>query len=444
MSSLPATQPITGPQTLNGSGGGGGTISDSVMGALGLIGGVGEPIPGSVRRYAQLRQHPTVVIARTASSAPILSADQPTLETEGLPERVQAEAWDLIERTYWQFIRHAITAWDFGYASWELCWEERDGALVICRAKPLNAVNTEPQVDDTGEFAGLKQGRDEIPLMQAAHYANDPYADNLFGESRFEGRVIRRIFHAWDQVLDRIVAYTTKVAGVVPIIYFSSQGNIRNSAGQEISAAEAAQQVLKSLATGKGVSIPSDLPPAIEQLLRMTSGAGSFPVEMLRAWSIQFLEVKGDHTSGMLDVARQLDRWILRAYSVPERAVTEGDTGTKAEAATHADLVLVKGQDQLTLMTATYRDQVLRKQIALNHGAAVANRVVLHAPIISDEMKAMMQRVTEKLLTTPATLALVEPIVDTQRLIEQAGVPTREGERPGTIVEQMSRIWGVR
>lgn len=443
MSSLPATQPITGVQSL----GGGSTISDSVTGALGLIGGVGEPLPASAKRYAEMRQHPTVVIARTAASAPILSAEQPTLEDTGLSEAVQAEVWDLVERTYWEFIRHAITAWDFGYASWELLWEASGNDLLIRRVKPLSALKTEPLCDENGEFAGLKQGRDEIPIMQAAHYANDPYADHLCGESRFEGRVIRRIFHAWDQVLDRIIAYTTKVAGVVPIIYFSSQGKIRTSDGQEISAAEAAQRVLKSLATGKGVSIPSDLPPAIEQLLRLTSGAGSFPVEMLRAWSIQFLEVKGDHTSGMLDTARQLDRWILRGYSVPERAVTEGDTGTKAEAATHADLVLVKAQDQLNLMTSTYRDQVLRKQIAMNRGAEVANKVVLKAPVISDEMKAMMQRVVEKLITTPATLALVEPILDTQRLIEQSGMPIRDGGQPrspGSVVEQMSRIWGAR
>lgn len=396
-----------------------------------------RPAPSDTpQTYKRMRAHPTLFLARTAINSPILAADDPTIDAE-LPEKVTEAVDRLIHDYYWPYVNHALTAIDFGFAGFEKVWSGTGRDMRIVKVKPLSPTKTEPVADDsTGEFVGIKQGNTILPPAASAWYTNDSLAGDLWGTSRLFG--LRNVWQWWHDAMQQTGNYLNKIAGVVPIIEYPS-GESQMQTGGTISNFEVATRLARGLAGGKAVVMPNTLADYMKDFAR----AGIKPNE-IKAWTIQFLEAKGDHSSGMLEVARQLDKYLLRGYAVPERAVTEGTHGTLAEADSHGNIAFLSAQQSADTITDSFVDQVVRHEILFRFGEDAAKAVVLRAPAVIDETRAYLGSIIDKLIAG-AGLELIAPMLDLRNILERRGLPTLEEPSepvdPAPLATMVRALW---
>lgn len=391
-----------------------GYVDAALLGAALHKGGFAPPPPATAKTYRAMRNHPTIFLARTVAWTPILAAQDPTVEGDA-PEQAIADAQRLVDRFFWKFVRHALSSLDFGYAAWEKVWGGSGSNIQIERLKPLVAWETHPILDkQTGEWLGIKQDAVELERERAIWYTNGGYADDPYGESRLYG--IRGVWQHWNDATKQLGVYLNKVAGVIPLIEYP-EGESQNSGGQTKSNFDIAVGIAGALAAGKGVVMPNTLANWSKELIR----SGAKPDD-IKAWRIQFLEAKGDYSTGILEVMRQADRYMVRGYAVPERAALEGQFGTKADASTHTDITVDASQQTIDDITEEFQNQVIRQELLFRYGQAVADAVALRSPALTDEAQALLGSMIQALVSGGG-LEVLAPILDIRAILERRGVP---------------------
>ena len=285
------------------------------------IPGFGQVKPSTLKEYRKMRANPTIAIARMAATAPIKAAPWSFEASDDAPKG----ALELVEHTLKSvlrlIVREMLRSLDLGHYPFESVWEAKEArefglpmAVVPRKIKPLLPEKTQVLIDkSTGAFAGLKQGNVTLEPVESFLFTYDGEAGNFYGRPRNEN--IRKVWLAWDQILDRIGQFTNKVAGVIPIIRYPI-GDATDESGATKATFEMAKNVLENLGRGKGIAWPFEIATWAKDLL--TAGVD---VSSLMAWQITFLETKGQHAKEMADIMRLLDSYLTRGWLVPERAV---------------------------------------------------------------------------------------------------------------------------
>ncbi|GAG39291.1 unnamed protein product, partial [marine sediment metagenome] len=103
----------------------------------------------------------------------------------------------------------------------------------------------------------------------------------------------------------------------------------KTSSGAVINNTDVAKGLLRDVGAGMGIHLPNELAPWAREYIK----AGGNPRDV-RAWTIEFLEVSLALGADFVAQKRHYESLFMRALLVPERAATEGQSGTKAEAET--------------------------------------------------------------------------------------------------------------
>lgn len=383
--------------------------------------GLGEPPPGTLATYRKMRANPTIAMARVAATAPVKKAE---VSVGTMPDA--DPRWkEFIEKTLvpkWSWIRNqSLFALDYGNQSFEKIFDvNEDRLIVLKKLKPLLPEKTNILVDkETGAFAGLKQEKVVLPPEKSYCYVNDSEAGSFFGRARHEN--CRFEWAQWKDSAIRMGDYGRKVSGVIPIILYP-EGESEDAAGSVTSNFELAEMMLKNLGSKmKGIAIPNQFAKWSDDLIR-----NGVDLEQLRPWIISFLEPKGQHGA---DFVKQLSYWdknLVRGWLMPERAVVEGEHGTKAEAVAHIDVALTVAEELLEDLVRCVNWYIVDQLLVINFGEAARGQVFLeHGPLV-DADKLFVRRLIDKVLSNAGGFELLIDVLDVDAIIDQSGLPRKE------------------
>lgn len=390
--------------------------------------GFSDPPPATFATYRLMRANPTITVGRMVANMPVKMAKWGY--TGENADRV-AFIRNQIEPMRPFMIREILRGRDNGFQAFEKVFmmrliEKLGNMIVLKKLKPLLPDNTKPLVNkETGQFAGLINQGVTLGAEKAFWYAHDPEAGDLFGRSWFES--LRKEWRAWDDTLQRMGKYTNLASGPVPILHYPI-GESQDASGTTVDNFQIALGIVANLASGKAVTIPDELAAYSRALLQ----SGVDP-EKFQAWRFSYLEPKARYGADYVLILKQLDSYLLRGLMVPERAAIEGQHGTKAEAEVHAGLVIGGAQEILDDIVRCVNWYIVDQLLVLNFGESARGTVVIESLPLQDIEAIFIRRIAEKLITTPATFDLLEPLIEIDMILEQSGVPLKSPGMSGHL-----------
>jgi len=403
---------VAGPQTkmqgLNGVG-----AEASAMVGL-LFGNTTQP--GTYRTYRQMLENPTVALAYAATCAPIISAAWSVEADDDAPEGAKELIEDVFEPMRAKLLAQCCKSIIFGWQGFEKVWTVDDaGYQVIERFKPLLPEYTDISIDkDTGRVIGLQQGDVKLDEGHCVLITNDSEAENPYGRSRFEN-IRRWAWKPWTNGMDKLAMYQAKTAGVIPVCRYP-EGSGVNASGQTVGNYEAATQMLLQLQQAHGIAIPTSIPDWAMDAIR----SGSNIADMM-AWQVDFLESSPGHGAEFVASLEYQDKLIVRGMLLPERAILEGQFGTKAEAGVHGDIAVLISQQFLECVVHDLNRQAVDDLLRTNFGSSVVGKVYLTAGPIMDHARQLVQDIVKQLYAGSPDLALEQ--LDIDGMLDQLKLP---------------------
>jgi len=376
------------------------------------------PMPSAVTydTYRAMRTHPTIALARALTVAPIVGSEWSVENVKDAPD----EAVDLIKEDLFgirpQIMEQALYAGiDFGWMSWEKVFDIRGNRLHLRKLKPLLHDITSIFIDKiTGAFAGVENNSVTLELERTLLIPWRVEGTNWYGIPLLENA--RKVYDRWFQVDDGASRYDTKIAGANFIVHYP--GGTTSVNGVETNNFEIAKALLNSLESSGSIAIPHSPLDYVTKLNEQTPDA----------WRIELLSDKSSKQPSFLVRLEYFDKLLVRALLWPERALLEGNYGTKAEASVHAGAALRNMELMDEYITRFVNWHVVDQLLALNFGQAMRGAVQLKSSPILDEKREFLQEIFLTILKDPSGAIELMDQIDGQAIQERLNVPLREVE----------------
>jgi len=407
-----------------------------------------DPLPKSYATYRTIRQDPTIALGRALTAAPIMAGAWSVEAAEDAPEDAVALIDEIFVPLREMIMETALFGGiDFGWQGYEKIFKlkfDESGQLriVLSKLKPLLHDLTEIQVlATTGEFVGFKQTSTDgtevyLPLNKVLLVPFRVEGTQWHGQSLLEHA--RVSYNEWVEANAGAARYDKKIAGSHFVVYYPVGTSLYNSA--ETSNAEIAKAVLQTLESSGSISVPQTVAEFVDQMNQ----------EALQ-WKIEILEDRGGRQPTFIDRLRYLDVQKIRALLLPERAVLEGEFGTKAEAGVHANLALTNMELIDRHITRHINWHCVDQILELNFGLKMRSQVWLQAAPLEDRSLAYLRQIYQKLLENPSGFLEEYGTIDTVSLKDKLEVPQQEyealehekpepGMEPGKVAEMSRNI----
>lgn len=397
-----------------------------------LASGFGVCPGASIQTYRRMLQNPTISLGLAVCKAPIKASQWSVGKPEGADatnEQAEQLIKDWILPLRPSLMSDGLRAIEFGCSCFEIVWGIRDGYDVPVRLKPLLRELCEIQTDKvTGAFAGVKNRNVHLLPDECLVISHDSEAGDLNGRSRLEN-VREYAWWPWVKTLDRTGKYTTKAAGIIPLIRYPA-GRSLDASGTEVDNSEIAKRIIDRLDTGNGIIMPQELAKWAEALIQ-----NGVDATKIAAWSIEFVEANTSHGDELTGILGKFESLAMRGLLVPERTAIEGQFGTKAEAGAHGDVAVSIAQDTLDQLLRALNWHLVDKMLARNFGEQARGTAIVKAAPLVDEDKAFIRKLVETVLVNPANVDLLTAVVDMDAAMDQTGVPRRvmSGTAPGAL-----------
>lgn len=384
-----------------------------------------RPATTPVSFYAKVREmrlDPTISLARALCIAPILAANWSYEQQDDAPEGAQDLIQEMMTPLRNDLLRSGFFGCiDYGWQSYEKIFEVReDGFVHVKKLKALLPDITDILVDPvSGDFIGLRQDVTcntnyteplNLPIEKCLLLNVDVEGSNWYGES-----VMKIVEKAYDQWVDSNASsarFDRKMAGSHWVIHYPIGESKVN--GQLTDNFVIAKQIISRLESAGAVAVPRALAEHIDDL------NGQAPDQ----WKIELLESSGGQTSFM-DRLKYLDALKVRAFGLPERAVLEGQFGTKAEAEAHADIAVLNMELRHQLMTQSINRHVVNQVLAYNYGPQAKNKVYIQPAPIADLEKDWLKKIYEKIISDPNGFLTELDAIDMEALRDRVAIPMK-------------------
>jgi len=385
--------------------------------------------------YRELRLDPTIALARGLLVSGVLAGYWSVEADDNVDEKVVQSIEDLLPLRE-QIMQNAVGFGriDYGWVGFEKVFVVKDGRITIERLKPLLAELTHVLNDENGRFKGYKQqqglgygygwmvapGRNgggpvypmELPLEKCLHIAFSIEGGNLYGVPLLEN--VRAIQAMWKECNDGAKRYDSKIAGSHWIIYYPPGTGVLD--GETLDNGVIAKRLLAVLESSGCIAIPTTVATYLQEL-------NSESVAELFAWRVELISDTSPRQVSFVDRLRYLDTLKIRGLLLPERACTEGQYGTKAEAGTHADLAIT-GMEQIDRsITRVINENVVNQLLILNYGEDMKGKVRLAAAPLMDKQIAFLREMYLKMISDPMSTV---GEIDIETLKEHLAIPLAE------------------
>jgi hypothetical protein len=409
--------------------------------------------PASYTTYRTIRRQPTIAMARALSIAPIVAAEWQVESDEGAPPEwaafVRKQLLPIREPLVQTIMENRV---DYGWSPWEKVfdvakWDGGPERLVIKKLKPLLVDITEILVDPkTGDFAGFEQP--EVPGTSQKVNIELPYSllvsfgvegTNWYGEALLEN--IRLEYLKWLDASDGAERYDRKLAGSHWVIYYPAGQSMYN--GAMTPNADIAQAILAALESSGSVAIPAGVKAWLDE-----TNAGAV-AEGGTGWTIDIKDPSGKQGT-FIERMNYLDKLFVRGMITPERAVLEGEYGTKAEAGIHADWALTQRELEHRHVTRIINADLVEQLLELNFGEQARGKVRLKAAPLVDAKLAFFRLLYQALIANPmASTELIEnldlsalgDLVGTPRKRDMIDTPMGQMDLQNQLAESVRRLY---
>ncbi len=383
--------------------------------------GFAPPDPGTFAVYRRISAHPTVALAMSIVTAPIIA------NSWGWKKRKEApQAWLDFARTILEPMRttaltDGLRALAFGFAAFEKVWQTNGRRVVLKKLKPLLSEITKVLADRHGNFLGLRNQPpgDEPRDLRGAKaflYTYDGEFGNFYGRSRHEN--IREVWSQALQTVERMSQYQKKIAGVIAQLHYP-EGTSRDAAGVERSNDVIAQQILEAVSMGKSVRFPN-LFASIDDPTTAAELAGK------SQWVLSQFDPGGkDYSPGLLNALAYYDRLLFRGWLRPERVGLESTTGTRADAEQHSQTSVLDSELIDRDFAAAFNTGVVDDLLTINFGPSAKGAVWIDPSPISDMKTQAAQAVLVAMLRNAHSGPAAAQCVDIPALLEDLELPSR-------------------
>jgi hypothetical protein len=401
--------------------------------------GLMPPLPGTYAVYRRMSSHPTLALARSVVTAPILAGSwsyeirrpdgrkarrRPTgdgVVTDPLDRELSDRAQFIqhqLDRLRTPFLVEAMRALEFGWRPFEKVWALRDNCVILCQLKPLLPDFTFLLIDDHGHYAGLEQLDVRLGPDKSFIYTHDGEAGNLYGRSRHE--TARSVWSAWNQLDERTAQLTTKVAAIIPMVHYP-MGQGRDATGQTRDNGELADVILHGLGSGRGVKLPNLFASADDPRLSADLAGKS-------SWVISFLEAThaASTVQGLTDRQRYYDVLMFRAWLRPERTGLESRYGSRADAHRHTDTAITDGELLHADVCGQLNRGVVDELLTMNFGTAAAGSGVVTPAPRQESKRDVLQKLLEATWKDPTMLGQFLQEADMEAVFEVMEIPRQE------------------
>lgn len=312
---------------------------------------------GLYSTYRRILSHPTVALGTLFITNEVLQA---TIDVRGVDKGVDPDWVDLIRRMFLP-TRRAVMAecvrsmW-YGWKPLEKVWSRR-GRNLWCQLKPHYSDFSRIYLSRrTGLYAGMSFlgfGLDVLPPNRTLPIVFGMEAGNLYGSPLLDNAY--DAIEEWGRNQLDLFKVRAKLSGILPILKYPPGTTPQpgpNGTTVQVDNSVIAQAILDSLGMGNGVCMPSVGYDA--KAIQATPALAGVSL-----WTLEFQNngTLSPAIDGMLAVKSSLKVDLINALGLPERALMEGEHGTKAEAGVHSENTV----PMIEAAIASFLDQ-------LNHG----------------------------------------------------------------------------
>jgi hypothetical protein len=151
-------------------------------------------------------------------------------------------------------------------------------------------------------------------------------------------------------------------------------------------------------------------------------------------WRIELLSDNGSRQPGFIDRENYLDKLLVRGLLMPERAMMEGQYGTKAEAGAHIDLALTLAENDHKRITRFANWYLLNDLLVLNFGQSYRGKAWLKPSPIADDSKLILKDLYAAILANPTGFLEEYGQIDTNSIKDLLKIPKRQEGSPEEAV----------
>jgi len=375
------------------------------------------------RKARIMRRDPTIGFLRDIFMAPALASEW-TVEAE---EERYKSAVDMVKKSFLphrqKFLRDAFRGLlDYGWAGFELVRRQLpDCTLQITKMKSLLHDITEIVVNEHGEILGLlntpywsHQYHEPTRLWRGESLVlyHDAEGTNWYGEPLMKRAEVPYDGHYESELAAR--RFDNKVAGASWVIQYPVGTTMLN--GVETDNARIASALGHTLQSSGVITIPLTVAKQIEDLNSIGQDKVTWSVQLVSAASTQ---------ANFVERGRYLDSLKCRAFGIPERAVTEGQFGTKAEAGEHADFAIDNQEMAHRDVVSQVNSQGVDPLLETNCGEEYVGMVKIKAAPLSSEKRAFFKQVYMAHLGNEGGQAEEADVLDMPAIRDVLELPTR-------------------
>ena len=373
--------------------------------------------------YRKMRKDPTIAMTRWLAAAPILSSPWSYEARDDAPPDAKDWIANELEPYRLHILRTAIYGYiDYGWQSYEKVWElGNDGRIHLKKLKPLLHLLTDILVvEKTGAFIGLKNTNAQgdgvvLKLDKSLLLSFDVEGTDWYGSAMMENAL--NPYNEWNATNTGAKRYDKKVAGSHWVVTYPLGRTPYN--GTLTDNYVIAQQLLTNLQSSGAIAVPRQSREELEDLNGDDKEA---------AWKIELISDSGTGQASFIERQRYLDALKVRAFGFPERAILEGEFGTKAEAEAHGALAIQNMDLRHQFVAQDINWHVINQLLRLNWGPQFENSVWISPAPIADEVRAFLQELYKAIISSPDGAMQELDNIDMEAMKDRLGVPVKEDD----------------
>jgi hypothetical protein len=376
----------------------------------------------------EIRRDPTVRLVRELSMAPILTAEWEFETRPDAPRGAQELVQELMTEMRLPLLRSSLCGQcDYGWQPYEVVADQRSDGVSAPRLKPLLQDLTAVLVNAAdGSFFGLRQdpsvgfGATWVYLLsrddECFVVSQDVEGTCWYGEPTLKS--LERTYDEAEIINKSARKYDSKIAGTHWVIYYPL--GVSTMGGESLDNGEVARRLLQRAEAVGGMVVPRSVVNSLDTLnAAMASSEAS-------QWKIELLTDSGKGQAPFTERLKYLDVLKVRAFGFPERAILEGQFGTKAEAESHGDIAVANQEVKHALLCGAYNRKVVDPILRWNYGPGTEGSVRIKPAPLTDKKRGFFEQLYLALIANPQSFMTEMSALDTAQMRDRLGLPELE------------------
>ena len=387
------------------------------------------------RKARYMRLDPTINFLRLMFAGRMFATEFSVEHDEDVPDEIVEYVRTQIKRHWKEVVKCAtFGCLDFGWQGFEHVYRLEDGYWVIDKVKPLiQDITNIYEGQENGEFLGFSQGDGSLRVEDGGISLFNFLREGTYHYGWAPLKSLERPFDRQQTLYTQIERYDSRLAASHWVIYYPqgvtpidpTKPSNMTTGENLIDNFEMAQKIMQVLLSTGAIVIPSSLDESITRLNEIGGNAKG-------PWRIELLS-NGDN-SGTAPYSERLkyyDNQYARGLGFPERAVFEGQHGTKSESESQSQGANVIADVFLNDLCRGANDYFVPDLIRTNWGSKYARSVRVCPNPVTKSDKERYWAIYERILEDPELRFIEHEKWDMDALREKMGIPVDEDVKEG-------------